>query len=45
MADRTVLRASVPEGSLELEADAGNLVAAHVMDNEPDQSDPDGIAH
>ena len=30
---------------LKLEPDAGDLVAAHVMDNEPDQADPDRIAH
>ena len=44
MADRAALRASVPR-ELKLEPDAGNPVATHVMDNQPDQSDPDGIAH
>jgi hypothetical protein len=44
MADRAALRASVP-GELELEPDAGDPVTAHIMDNKPDQSDPDGIAH
>jgi hypothetical protein len=44
MADRAVLRASVLR-ELKLEPDAGDPVAAHIMDHEPDQSDPDEIAH
>ena len=45
MADQAAsLRACAP-GELKLEADAGDPFTAHILDNKPDPSNPDGVSH